>query len=112
MASDGFGKIRQFQAIPIKTLLEIGRCEFDIGFDHASVIEDYLNHIPREFDFRVELKMQQRIRESLLKRQAVDDRLQDLYIPRPYESLSDENVLVMEYVDGVSVVDTREMSQA
>ncbi|GMH34475.1 hypothetical protein BSKO_02309 [Bryopsis sp. KO-2023] len=83
---------------------------FDIGFDHHGIITDYLQQLPREFDFRIEAQMAGKIRASLRQHQLEDPSLNLIYIPRMYPDISTDKVLIQEYVNGVPILDTRELN--
>ena len=65
----------------------------DPGFDDVSVMKEYEQQVPLEFDFRREVRIQEQCREACAG-------LPGLYIPRCELALSGDQVICMEYVEG------------
>lgn len=69
------------------------------SFGFKSLAEGFANSMKEETDFEIEARNMIQIR-NILKRSKLN-----VKIPQVYEELSNENILVMEYVKGVSISD-------
>ena len=69
--------------------------QIGIEFDVSQFIDELDRTVNEEIDFRIEANNLSEFYENNLKRK-------DIASPRVYEELSSENVLVMEYIDGLS----------
>lgn len=69
------------------------------SFGFKSLTEGFANSMKEETDFEIEARNMIQIR-NILKRSKLN-----VKIPQVYEELSNENILVMEYVKGVSISD-------
>jgi len=65
----------------------------DPGFDDVSVMKEYEQQVPLEFDFRREARIQEQCREAC-------SGIDGFYIPPVLKHLSGDKVICMEYVEG------------
>lgn len=102
--------IREKVAIDTKVLRKlvplIGRfIDKSLQYSVKSVIDQFSDTIKEEMDYRLEA-------ESLLKikRNLRSDK--DVVIPRVYQELSSEKVLVLQYLDGIKISDVKALDEA
>jgi len=72
----------------------------DLKFDLVSVVEEFQNQIPLEFDFEREAQMMQRISNNLSRAGIVPDRV---VIPSVVENLVCRKVIVMNFIQGIKI---------
>lgn len=70
--------------------------EFFPDFDYRWLPRNLKNSLPEELDFRIEARNAKKCQELFKENKKIK-------IPRIYENLSSEKVLVMEYVEGVNI---------
>ena len=75
------------------------RMKIHLPFDHTSILREYRNQVPLEFDFERERDMLTRIGG------AVTRAVPDVRCPAAFEAMSSKRVLTMSFVEGESLAD-------
>lgn len=77
-----------------------------IGGSAGRIIQSFMDILKEETDFLKEARNAVDIKERLWEYQALDPKLgNDLYVPNVERDVSKDDVLVVEYIDGIPLFD-------
>ncbi|KAL6761282.1 ABC1 family-domain-containing protein [Haematococcus lacustris] len=83
----------------------LDRLGVELGFDLGSVVREYHVAVPLECDFLREAAVQSAVRSSLARHAAAFPLLHRVVVPAVLSSHSSSRVLVMEFLEGVPLLD-------
>ncbi|KAJ9505010.1 hypothetical protein QJQ45_010421, partial [Haematococcus lacustris] len=83
----------------------LDRLGVELGFDLGSVVREYHVAVPLECDFLREAAVQSAVRSSLARHAAAFPLLDRVVVPAVLSSHSSSRVLVMEFLEGVPLLD-------
>ena len=93
----------QFDIANVSFFIKLGSTLFQ-NFNYKWIADDMKANLPQEMDFRIEANNIREI-DSLL------DHKTRIRVPQPIYELSNERILVMEFIEGFSVTDVNRMSR-
>jgi aarF domain-containing kinase len=93
----------QFDISNVSFFIKLGSALFQ-EFHYKWIADDMKANLPQELDFRIEARNIREI-DSLL------DKSTRIRVPKPIEELSNERILVMEFIDGFSITDINRMNK-